>query len=180
MRKLVILHDVEVQTPKGLIRWAYSNRSLALANAAPPDWEVTRLPIQGVLKDSGLLADSDVVFNIDYMMSAALKKEMHKRGLDMPLVSSFNRDHRTNNQYWLPCYGASDFVISNGPDRYHWAIHEGFDRVCGISNGVDYEYWSDGKCPIEERPIDVLWSGSSTPAKGQTLPRCHRAPDEAS
>lgn len=163
--RVLLLHDIEKDN--GNIVWAYGNRTLGLMKAAPADVEAVRMSqkevLEGIRSGRNPVQDFDLVFNLDYQ-SAPYVRSTLMRDLKIPMVSSFNKDASTNTEYWVPCYVNSDYVICNNASRYEWAINEGYERVCYISNGVDTDFWTR-TCTFDDRPYDIGWCGSVAPKK---------------
>lgn len=163
--RVLLLHDIEKDS--GQIVWAYGNRTLGLLRAVPKGIQAERLSqaevLDGIRSGRNPIQDFDIVFNLDYQSAAHVRHTL-MRDLQIPMVSSFNKDASTNTEYWAACYVNSDFVICNNASRYEWAVNEGYERVCYITNGVDTDFWRQTTM-FDERPFDIGWCGSVAPKK---------------
>lgn len=145
-------------TPRGPIRWAYANRSLALQESAPDDFEVHRIPYS---KWRPYLAqDYQLVFCLDYTASDHLLRDWNQHQIRALRVMSFNKDHRTKHTNYYATVETASWTIINNFDRY--ILPSVQPRTCHIGNGVS-SFW----CPPPKMawPERALWTGSSNPAK---------------
>jgi hypothetical protein len=157
MYRVMILHDIELKTERGPIRWAYANRSLVLWQCAPIDFHVERA---GVL-DAGLrdrLSSFDLIFLLDYASAPAVRNWWSECGISAPLVIGINKDTRSHERQCRNAEAVADWVIFNSSDRY--LNPRVRPRTSYIANGVS-DFWG----PYLKWPPGVLWCGSSNPAK---------------
>jgi hypothetical protein len=161
--KLLLVHDVEVQLPDGtVLRWAYSNRTHALKKYAPECWHVDRVHNDGLhLID---VNEYDLVFMLDYM-AMSYQGNLRNRRDGCILVTSFNKDSRSRQNYWNKMPGIADWVIVNNYNRWHCNGHPKAN-TCNISNGIDTQQWYN-TIPIEQRDHIVGWCGSTGKRKGK-------------
>lgn len=160
--KLLIIHDYEYQCPiRGLVRWAYANRAAALKANAPDNFKVDCISSKQLPQSHDLFHAADVVFLLDYASIFPVRSLDYSK----KIVTSFNRDRNSKNEWWSKVQLLSSAIISNNQDRYDWAIENGHsNRVYCIDNGVDTKYWLDWM-PLEHRIYDVIWTGSTKPVK---------------
>jgi glycosyltransferase involved in cell wall biosynthesis len=162
MHKILIAHDVEYRRRDGMVRWAYAQRSNALKRNAPDDLAIDRCAITWLQDQPEVMANYDLIFCIDYMWALTIRHLVDLHAPKAKLVLSYNRDHRTNNEFWEPALIAAHYVICNNPDRYYG---EGVrPNTCVISNGVDTSLWRKVR-PWKDRPLDVIWSSASSAGK---------------
>jgi len=162
MKRILIAHDVEYKRRDGMVRWAYAQRSNALKKNAPDDIVIDRCAITWLQKQPEIMGSYDLIFCIDYMWALTIRHLVDVHAPKAKLVLSYNRDHRTNNEFWEPALLAAHYVICNNPDRYYG---EGVrPNTCVISNGVDMDLWKK-KTAWETRPLDVIWSSASSAGK---------------
>lgn len=162
MYRILIVHDVEQQTRIGIKRWAYANRSLALASHQPYDFAVDRVSILDVNWEA--IGKYDLVFNLDYSWAETFGSRLRERSCDTLYVVSFNRDSKSRQAKYLPTCHAADWVIVNNLDR--WQADGVLDNTCCISNGVDTDAWYR-TTEILFRRHRVLWTGSVGAGKGK-------------
>ena len=154
MYEILITHDVEVESPKGTLRWAYANRSLALQKYAPPGFRVTRASNSDMRGRWEEVGKYDLFFNLDYACCENIRWHSGKA----VLVCSFNRDSHTRREMWDCVTRISDWVVVNNYDR--WSGDGVLPNTCCISNGVDTDLWYATR-PIAERPHRVVWTGGT-------------------
>jgi len=161
--RVLIAHDVEYVRRGGMVRWAYAQRSNTLKRYAPDDMVIDRCGVIWLQDNPEVLGKYDLIFSIDYTWALIVRNMVDRHAPNAKLILSYNRDHRTNNQFWEPALLSSHYLICNNPDRYYG---EGVrPNTCVISNGVDVGLWKKTS-PWEDRPLDVIWSSACKKKKG--------------
>jgi glycosyltransferase involved in cell wall biosynthesis len=158
--KLLIVYDVAVQTPDGILGWAYYRRAIALQACAPPDFNVSICALVDFVPET-MAPQYDCVFILDYTAIYHLFARW-PRGCKTPRVCSFNRDSRSYHKQWAFTPQYSTWTVVNNADRFYKNGPE--PRTCYIPVGVS-DFWR----PLapNPRPRRVLWSGSTSLKKGK-------------
>lgn len=159
--KLLIVYDVAVQAPDGILGWAYFRRATALQACAPPDFAVSICALADFVPET-MAPQYDCVFILDYTAIYHLFTRW-PRGCKTLRVVSYNRDSRGTKRHarqwaFTPQY-ASWTVINNG-DRF-WKDGPQ-PHTCYLPVGVS-DFWMPP--PSGPRPKQVLWTGSSGDSK---------------
>lgn len=166
MYRIAIIHDVERQSSRGPIRWAYATRSNCLQKYAPSDFEVCRLSDADThgggwrrIVGRGV----DVIFALDYALAPSYVRHARQAGFEGVIVGSFNKDHRSREREWLHVLDCGlDWLIVNNVSR--WRRGGVQPRTCCISNGLDLDHWR-ATTPFDQRPERAIWCGGTGPAK---------------
>jgi hypothetical protein len=144
---VLIVYDVD--------GWAFHHEASALRRYAPSDIEVHISARDNVGWDE--VGRYDLVFWLPALQLSRARAELSRRGLDVPLVASYNRGPYKDNDLWLSTLTLADFVIVNNARRWE---HSGVaQRTCCIANGVDAEIFRP-TVRITDRPHRCLWTGS--------------------
>ena len=161
--RILIIHDIHVETPKGTIGWAYWRRSQALAKYAPEDFEVDTCQTKDIpWSDLRLYS---LIFQIEYCNSQS--RPFRNKGFNGVWVVSYNSDANRRRQYWPPVVRDADFVIVN--NEHAWKNYGKIKKTCVISNGVDTDVFKP-TTPISDRPHKCIFAGSSGPTKQKGWP----------
>lgn len=156
--KLLVVHDIHLDTPDGRICWAYARRSAAIQRYAPPDFIVETCQFPEIPWKR--VREFDICLNLEYC--APSSGEFRKHGFRGPLVCSYNSDSNRRREYWPRVYKEADWLIVNNRDA--WTFFGKPPRTCVISNGVDTETFAP-QVPISERPHKCIFAGSTGPRK---------------
>lgn len=158
--RLLLIFDVAVQSPRGLLVWAYWNRCHALKECAPPDFDVEMCALDQF--DMRTMAPKyDLIYCADYSAAFALFSQ-RPQGCRTPVVISFNKDSRSHQKFWAFTPRYATWTICNNADRFLTGGPQ--SRTSYIPNGVS-DFWRP--FPHSPRPRRVLWTGSSTIRKGK-------------
>ena len=149
MIKLLAIADVR--------GWAYDRRAQALKKYAPEDFEVDI----AYICEHGALAvfkEFDVIYNMEYTMTRAVRSHLRNCGSKAPLVNSHNADHRRASPAFNEAREHADFIIFNNMEAFrHYGSLQG---TCNISNGVDLDLWGVD-VPPECRTNLAIWTGGN-------------------
>jgi len=158
--KVLIIHDIHLDTPKGRIMWAYGRRSSALQKYAPDDFDVDICQTSEIpYADSGKY---DLIFSLEYANPKPLR--LRQNGFKGVWVLSHNSDANRRHKYWAPARLHSDFLIVNNQHAFDYYKRQ--KGTCCISNGADTDLFYD-KTPISERRQKCIFAGSSGERKGK-------------
>lgn len=158
--KILIIHDIHVDTPQGRLEWAYSRRSAALQKYAPEDMKIDRCQTSEI--PWGNISNYDLVFNLDYTNPA--RSRFKQESPDTVLCVSYNSDSNRRLERWSTAYTQADYLIVNNEDMYSFKGR--VPNSCCIANGVDTNIFKP-TTPISEREHRIFWRGSSNPRKGK-------------
>ena len=160
--KVMAIHDVHFDTPKGRLLWAYARRTAALKRYAPPDFTVDTFKYAEVpWKRAG---EYDLIYQTEYAAIGKNKLKGNRPNTDVPIVASYNSDSRRRLEYWRMAMRDSDWLVVNNKEMYDFKEHT--PNTCCISNGVCTETF-EHRVPIEDRPQKIFWRGSSGWRKGK-------------
>lgn len=158
MYHLAVVHDVERQSPKGVLRWAYATRSHCLQKYSPSDFTVDRYSDDDTHKGWRQFNGYDLLFVLDYALAGSYVSHARSAEFAGPIVVSFNKDHRSRHKEWIETLRVADFVVVNNVDRY---LQGGIQpRTCCISNGLDLDHWRV-TTPFADRPERAIWCGGT-------------------
>lgn len=154
--RILLIHDVEHQTPRGVIRWAYAHRTAALQAYSPPDMQVDRVSHDDV--NLRACRGYDLVMLLDYMLAQNFKHQLSKARYPGLFVVSFNKDSRSREHEYRECLKHADWVIVNNRERYRAGGIQ--PRTCNITNPIDTRFWAVQQ-PIESREPLAIWTGGT-------------------
>lgn len=158
--KILVIHDIHVDTPNGRLLWAYARRSAALAKYAPDDMDIETCQTSEIPWER--VSEFDLIYSLEYALPNPAK--YRSRGFKGAWVMSYNSDSRRRPERWPSVYTHADFVVVNNQEAF---LHHGrLRKTCCISNGVDTEIFRLMK-PVSEREHLCIFAGSSSVVKGK-------------
>jgi hypothetical protein len=166
--KILLVHDIEVESDKGILQWAYARRTHALKKYAP-DWaDVERcghheIPFRRI-------NDYDLVFYLDYTLIPWTVRKLNEANYQGILVGSFNKDDRSRQNAWNTIHK----IFSRTPFFQHLIINN-LRRFMASSEpqktyssyvpiGVDTNIWQN-QVAFPQRDNVAIWTGGTGPAK---------------
>ena len=162
--KILLIHDIEIETPSGVLKWAYARRTEAIAkyNPDPSKYRVTRCSDLQLREIIPSIHEYDIVFSLDYQLSATYKLLLDRAGFQGVFIVSFNKDSRSRQEEWRSVGHNCHWVVVNNIDRYR--NKEGFQKCSFIPHAVDHDLWSN-QVPWRLRKPRAIWTGGTGPKK---------------